>query len=202
VRARAEREPDLLRNGSGYVLYALMDAVVDRYFPVIDQLEEELDTLEQNIFANTTARANIQALYELKQRLMVVKHAVAPLLDGISNLAGTRVPLMCAGMREYFRDVADHLLRLNGMVDSIRDTLATATAVNVSMITLQEGEVMKRLAAYGALVAVPTLIAGIYGMNFQYMPELHWRHGYGVTLGLMAVIDGYLFYRLRKANWL
>jgi magnesium transporter len=88
------------------------------------------------------------------------------------------------------------------MVDSIRDTLATATAVNVSMITLQEGEVMKRLAAYGALVAVPTLIAGIYGMNFQYMPELHWRHGYGVTLGLMAVIDGYLFYRLRKANWL
>lgn len=202
VRARAEREPDLLRNGSGYVLYALMDAVVDRYFPVIDQLEEELETLEENIFGNTSARANIQELYRLKQRLMVVKHAVAPLLDGISNLSGTRVPLMCAGMREYFRDVADHLLRLNGMIDSIRDTLATATAVNVSMITLQEGEVMKRLAAYGALVAVPTLIAGIYGMNFQYMPELHWRHGYAATLGLMAIIDGYLFYKLRKEKWL
>jgi magnesium transporter len=202
VRTRSEREPELLRHGSGYVLYALMDAVVDRYFPVLEHLEDELEALEERIFANTSARANIEALYALKQRLMIVKHAVGPLLDGLGALSGTRVPVMCSGMQEYFRDIADHLQRLNQAIESVRDTVSTATAVNLSMITLQEGEVMKRLAAYGALVAVPTLIVGIYGMNFEFMPELRWRYGYAVTLALMAALDGYLFYRFRKEKWL
>lgn len=202
VRARAEREPELLRHGSGYVLYALMDAVVDRYFPILEKLESELETIEERIFADTSPRANIEALYALKQRLMIIKHAVGPLLEGVGNLSGARVPLMCSGMQEYFRDIYDHLQRLNQSIESVRDTVATATAVNLSMITLQESETVKRLAAYAALVAVPTLIAGIYGMNFDYMPELHWRFGYAVSLGLMAGIDGYLFYRLRKAKWL
>jgi magnesium transporter len=203
VRARCEREPELLRQGSGYVLYALMDAVVDRYFPILDRLEDELDAIEQHIFApEGSPRANIEALYELKQRLMIMKHAVAPLLEGVSNLSGGRVPSMCAGMREYFRDVSDHLQRLNQASDSIRDTIATAISVNLAMITLQENETMKRLAAYAALVAVPTMIAGIYGMNFQHMPELSWRYGYELALLVMAALDGYLFYRLRKAKWL
>ena len=203
VRARCEREPDLLRQGSGYVLYALMDAVVDRYFPILDLLEDELDVIEQRIFApQSSPRANIEALYELKQRLMIMKHAVAPLLEGLSNLSGARVPAMCAGIREYFRDVSDHLQRLNQTADSIRETVATAISVNLSMVTLQENETMKRLAAYAALVAVPTMIAGIYGMNFEHMPELTWRYGYGLTLLVMAALDGYLFYRLRKAKWL
>ena len=203
VRARCEREPELLRQGSGYVLYALMDSVVDRYFPILDQLENELDGIEQRIFApQTSPRANIEALYALKQRLMIMKHAVAPLLEGVSNLSGARVPAMCAGLREYFRDVADHLQRLNLTADSIRDTVATAISVNLSMVTLQENETMKRLAAYAALVAVPTMIAGIYGMNFEHMPELNWRYGYGLALLVMAALDGYLFYRLRKAKWL
>jgi magnesium transporter len=203
VRARCEREPELLRQGSGYVLYALMDAVVDRYFPILDSLEDELDAIEQHIFApEGSPRANIEALYELKQRLMIMKHAVAPLLEGVSNLSGGRVPSMCAGMREYFRDVSDHLRRLNQTADSIRDTIATAISVNLSMITLQESETMKRLAAYAALVAVPTMIAGIYGMNFQHMPELSWRYGYELALLVMTALDLYLFYRLRKAKWL
>jgi magnesium transporter len=202
IRARSEHEPQLLRHGPGYVLYALIDAVVDRYFPVLEHLEEELETLEEQIFANTSPRANIEALYDLKQRLMVIKHAVGPLLEGVGNLSGTRVPMMCAGMQEYFRDIADHLQRLNGSIESVRDTVATATAVNLSMITLQESEVMKRLAAYGALVTVPTLIVGIYGMNFEFMPELHWRYGYALALALMAAIDGYLFYKLRREKWL
>ncbi|HEU4616621.1 MAG TPA: magnesium/cobalt transporter CorA [Gammaproteobacteria bacterium] len=203
VRARCEREPELLRQGSGYVLYALMDAVVDRYFPILDRLENELDAIEQRIFApESSPRANIEALYELKQRLVVMKHAVAPLLEAVSNLAGARVPAICAGIREYFRDVSDHLQRLNQAADSIRDTIATAISVNLSMVTLQENETTKRLAAYGALVAVPTMIAGIYGMNFVHMPELGWRYGYAVTLLVMAALDGWLFYRLRKAKWL
>jgi len=203
VRARCEREPELLQQGSGYVLYALVDAVVDRYFPILDRLEDELEAIEQGLFApQGSPRTNIEALYELKQRLMTIKHAVAPLLEGVSNLSGGRVPSMCAGIREYFRDVSDHLHRLNQTTDSIRDTIATAISVNLSMITLQESETMKRLAAYAALVAVPTLIAGIYGMNFREMPELSWRWGYEVTLLVMAALDGYLFYRLRQAKWL
>lgn len=203
VRARCEREPELLRQGSGYVLYALMDAVVDRYFPVLDLLEKELDAIEQRIFApKSSPAANIEGLYELKQRLMIMKHAVAPLLESVSNLSGARVPAICDGIREYFRDVSDHLQRLNQTADSIRDTVATAISVNLSMVTLQESETMKRLAAYGALVAIPTMIAGIYGMNFRYMPELSWQYGYEVTLVVMAALDGYLFYRLRKAKWL
>jgi magnesium transporter len=203
VRARCEREPELLRLGSGFVLYALQDAVVDRYFPVLDLLEAELETVEERIFAaNGSPRANIEALYALKNRLMIVKHAVAPLLEGVSNLSGARVPALCTGLREYFRDIYDHLLRLNQTIETIRDSVATATSVNLSMISLQENETMKRLAAYAALIAVPTMVAGIYGMNFEHMPELGWKFGYAGALGVMAVIDIYLFYRLRKAKWL
>src|SRR5262249_40566033 len=159
--------------------------------------------IEQRIFApEGSPRSNIEALYALKERLMIMKHAVAPLLEGVSALTGGRVPSLCVGLREYFRDVADHLQRLNQTADSIRDTTATAISVNLSMITLQESETMKRLAAYAAFVAVPTLIAGIYGMNFHEMPELSWRYGYELILLVMAVLDGYLFYRLRKAKWL
>jgi magnesium transporter len=202
VRERCEREPDLLQIGSGYVLYALMDAVVDRYFPVLQDIETELDRIEELIFASKSVRENIEQLYALKQRLTCVKHAVAPLLDALTNLSGTRVPQACVGMREYFRDIGDHLQRLNQTVESTRDTIATAISVNLSMITLQENEVTKRLAAYAALIGVPTLIAGIYGMNFEYMPELHWRYGYAFAMGFMTFVDVVLFLQFRKAKWL
>jgi magnesium transporter len=203
VRARCESEPELLSQGSCYVLYALMDAVVDRYFPIIDQLEEQLEEIEKRIFTiDGNPRANIQALYELKQRFMTLKHAVAPLLEGVSNLSGARVPPRVAGLREYFRDIYDHLQRLNQIIESSRDTVTAATSVNLSMIAMQENETMKRLTAYAALVAIPTLIVGIYGMNFQYMPELHWRYGYPACMAVMAALDGYLFYLFRKSKWL
>ena len=202
VRARCEREPHLLQNGSGFVLYALMDAVVDRYFPVLDLLESELETLEGRMFAGTPARANIEAMYGLKQKLMVLKHAVGPLYEGVGKLYGGRVPQVCAGSQEYYRDVYDHLSRLNQSVDSLREMVTTALAVNLSLITLQENETTKRLAACAALVAVPTLIAGIYGMNFKQMPELNWAYGYPLALFVMAAIDTYLFTRFRKSGWL
>ncbi len=203
VRARCESEPELLSHGSCYVLYALMDAVVDRYFPIIDHLEEQLEEIEKRIFTTDgNPRANIQALYELKQRFMTLKHAVAPLLEGVSNLSGARVPARVVGLREYFRDIYDHLQRLNQIIESSRDTVTAATSVNLSMIAMQENETMKRLTAYAALVAIPTLIAGIYGMNFQDMPELHWRYGYPACMAVMAAIDGYLFYLFRKSKWL
>jgi magnesium transporter len=202
VRERSEDEPNLLQHGPGFVLYALMDAVVDRYFPVIDELESELERIEYHIFSEEAARDNIQALYELKQRLMTLKHATGPLHDATSKLFGGRVPQLCLGLHDYFSDVYDHLTRLNQSIDSLRDTVTTATSVNLSLITIQESEVTKRLAAYAGLVAVPTLIAGIYGMNFTHMPELNWVYGYPLSIGTMVGIDSYLFYRFRKAKWL
>jgi len=202
VRARCEREPELLRHGSGYIMYALMDAVVDRYFPILDAIETQLENIEDRIFAGTSPRANIESLYSIKQKLMTLKHAVAPMLEAVSKLFGGRVPHVCTGLGEYFRDVYDHLARLNQTIDAIREMVTTAISVNLSMITLQEQDVTKKLAACAALVAVPTMIAGIYGMNFDFMPELKWKWGYPVTLGVMTVIDIYLFFRFRKAKWL
>ena len=202
VRERCEREPDLLRNGAGFVLYALMDAVVDRYFPVIDAVEVELETIERQIFTKGAARVSIQQLYTLKQRAMVLKYAVAPLLEGASKLYGGRVPQVCAGSQEYFRDVVDHLSRINGSIDAIRDTIGTAIQVNLSMVTIEDGEVTKRLAAWASIFAVCTAFAGIWGMNFEQMPELKWRYGYVCALASIASACSYLYYRFRKAGWL
>ena len=202
VRARAEREPHLLKHGSAFVLYALIDTVVDRYFPVLERLEDELDQVERRIFEGTPARATIEALYALKQKLMMLRHATGPLQEYVGKLHGGRVPQVCENTQEYFRDIDDHLSRINQSIDSLRELVVMGTTVNLSLISLQEGETVKRLAAYAALVAVPTMIAGIYGMNFQHMPELKWTYGYPLALALMVVIDSYLFYRFRKEKWL
>jgi magnesium transporter len=202
VRARCETEPDLLKHGSGFVLYALMDSVVDRYFPVLDALSDEQERLEDEIFGAGLARRNIEALYALKRRLMTLKHVVAPLLEAVGKLYGGRVPAVCARSQDYFRDVYDHLGRMNQLIDGLRDMVQAAMSVSLSLIQLQENEITKRLAGYAALVAVPTLIAGIYGMNFKNIPELEWSLGYPIALGAMAAIDGWLFWRFRKAGWL
>ena len=202
VRHRSEQEPEMLRHGPAYVLYALMDAVVDRYFPVLDALTEEIDEIEERIFSGQSTRENIEALYGLKRKLMVLDRATGPLLEVAGKLHGGRVPPVCAGLDEYFRDVYDHLLRLKQSIDSLRDMVATVISVNLSLITMQETEITKRLAAYAALAAVPTMIAGIYGMNFQNMPELGWIWGYPFALALMAVIDAYLVYRFKQAKWM
>src|SRR6266436_3456733 len=202
VRARTEREPELLRNGSGYVLYALMDAVVDRFFPVLDAVETELESIEHQLFSAKDPRASIESLYYVKQKLTTLKHVTGPLLEYSGKLFGGRVPQVCSGLGEYFRDIYDHLVRLNQSIDTSRDTVTTAIQVNLAMITISENEVTKRLAAYAALVAVPTMVAGVYGMNFKNMPELDWVFGYPFAVGIMVAIDGFLFTRFRKAGWL
>ncbi len=202
VRARTEREPHLLKHGAAFVFYALIDTVVDRYFPVLEAVEDELEAVEARIFDGSPGRANIEALYAIKQKLVTLKHAVGPLHEAVGRLYGGRVPAICTYTQEYFRDVGDHLLRMNQSIDSLRDMVITALSVNLSMITIQENETVKRLAACAALVAVPTMIAGIYGMNFKHMPELSWIFGYPLAIGMMVAIDTYLFYRFRKAKWL
>jgi magnesium transporter len=202
VRTRAEREPHLLKHGPGYVFYTLADAIVDRYFPVIDTLESELEDIESQIFAQGAARQNIERLYALKSKLSTLRHAVAPLADAFGKLFGGRVPAIVEGTSDYFRDVHDHLLRVNAAIDTLRDTIATAIQVNLSMVTIEQSEITKRLAAWAAIFAVLTTMAGIWGMNFDYMPELKWRYGYFAVLALMALAAALLYRRFRRAGWL
>ncbi len=202
VRERCEREPEHLKQGAGFVLYALMDAVVDRYFPLLDAMETELEQIEGRIFERGAARWNIQRLYDLKGRAMELRHAVAPLLEVAGKLYGGRVPAVCVPSQEYFRDVHDHLARINAAIDGIRDTIGTAIQVNLSMVTIEESETTKRLAAWAAIFAVSTALAGIWGMNFEHMPELGWKYGYPLALGLIASAAGFVFWRFRRAGWL
>ena len=202
VRARAEREPHLLKHGSSFVFYALMDAVVDRYFPVIDAMESELEAIESEIFTPGTARANIQRLYALKHRVGTVRHAVVPLMEATGKLYGGRVPQVCARSQDYFRDVYDHLVRCTGTLETLRETIATAIQVNLSMVTIEEGETTKRLAAWAGIFAVATFFVGVWGMNFERMPELKWTYGYPFAIGLITVVCALLYWRFRKSGWL
>ncbi|PKO56904.1 MAG: magnesium and cobalt transport protein CorA [Betaproteobacteria bacterium HGW-Betaproteobacteria-21] len=202
VRARCEREPKMLAKGSGYVLYALMDAVVDRYFPLIEKLETDLEAMEERIFTKGAARTNIRRLYRLKRKVTVLKHAVMPLMEATGKLHSGRVPTVCANSRHYFRDVYDHLTRLNASLDSIRDTIGTAIQVNLSMVTIDQTEISKRLAAWAGIFAVATAFAGIWGMNFSHMPELEWEYGYLFGLGVIAATSGVLYWQFKKARWL
>ena len=202
VRARCEREPLLLRLGAGFVFYALMDAVVDRYFPLIDDLESELELIEQEIFERGAARGSIERLYALKRRTTVLRHAAGPLMEVAGKLHGGRVPEVCTGTQEYFRDVHDHLARIQNSIDTIRDTIGTAIQVNLSMVTIEESETTKRLAAWAAIFAVSTAMAGIWGMNFEHMPELKWAFGYPMALTAIFSAGAVLYWRFRRAGWL
>ena len=202
VRERCEREPNLLRQGSGFVLYALMDTVVDRYFPILDGMESELEAIESQIFIKGSARTNIKRLYDLKREVMVLKHAAAPLMEVAGKLTGNRGPSLCEHTRDYFRDVYDHLLRINASIDTMRETIGTAIQVNLSMVAIEENEVNKRLAAWGGIFAVATAFAGIWGMNFAHMPELDWQYGYPAALAVITTACLLLYRRFKRAGWL
>jgi magnesium transporter len=202
VRERCEREPELLRHGAGFVFYALMDAVVDRYFPLLDGLETELEAIEAQIFEPGAARLNIERLYALKRRATQLRHAVAPLLEVADKLHGGRVPAVCASTQDYFRDVNDHLARINAAIDAIRETIATAIQVNLSTVNIEQGDTTKRLAAWAAIFAVCTALVGVWGMNFEQMPELKWRYGYPAALAVIAAAAGVLYWRFRRSGWL
>jgi magnesium transporter len=202
VRERCEREPELLRQGAGFVLYAIMDAVVDRYFPLIDAIESDLEAVEAHIFDKGMARTNIERLYHLKGRMVALKHAVAPLMEAVGKLTSGRVPPVCANSRDYFRDVYDHLTRINAQLETVRDTIGTAIQVSLSSVAIEQSDVAKRLAAWAGIFAAATAFAGIWGMNFKAMPELQWEYGYPMALGIIVSVCALLFLRFRRMGWL
>jgi magnesium transporter len=202
VRAHCEATPQLLCKGPGFVLYALMDFIVDQYFPVVDALEDELERLEEHIFNEAVSRATTARIYKLKRSLLEVKRAVSPLVDVCNRLMRFDFELIPDDARPYFRDVYDHVIRVNEMVDTIRELLASALEANLSLISVAQNEVMKKLCGWVAIIAVPTMIAGIYGMNFEFMPELKSPLGYPLTVGTMLAACGFLFYRFKRSGWL
>jgi magnesium transporter len=202
VRDRCERDPKLLSTGSGYVLYALMDEVVDRYVPILEQLQADLESIEEHIFVPGAARHNLQRLYALKRKALVLEHAVGSMLQFAGKFHGERVPTVCRGLQPYYRDIGDHLARIQAALDAIRETIATAITVNLSLVTIEEGEVTKRLAAWAAIFAVATAFAGIWGMNFEHMPELKLTWGYPMALALIVSSGTYMWWRFRRAGWL
>ena len=202
VRARCESTPGLLRKGPGFVLYAIMDFVVDNYFPIVDTLEDELEQLEEEIFGGRFNEGTTERIYDLKRDLVALKRAVSPLVEVCNRLVRFDVGLIPEDTRLYFRDVYDHVIRINESIDNLRELLTTALEANLSLISVRQNEVMKQLAAWAAILAVPTMIAGIYGMNFEVMPELHWHYGYPLVLALTAGACGFVYSRFKRAGWL
>lgn len=202
VRNRCESTPHLLGKGQGFALYAVMDSIVDQYFPVVDALETELTGIEEKIFSEKPSRQTTEQIYELKRELLEVKRAVSPLIDICNRLMRFDIKLIAEETQAYFRDIYDHAIRINEMVDNARELLNTALDANFSLISISQSEVSKKMAGWAAIIAVPTLVAGFYGMNFQFMPELQWRYGYPfvVTLTISSCIIVYLFFR--RAGWL
>jgi magnesium transporter len=201
VRSRCETTPQLLSKGSGFVLYALMDFIVDQYFPIVDVLEDELEALEADIFGDALSRDTTQRIYRLKRRLLEVKRAVSPLVDVCNRLMRFDLALIPEDTRPYFRDIYDHVIRINEMVDIQRELLTTALEANLSLIAVAQNDVMKRLAGWAAIIAVPTMIAGVYGMNFEFMPELRWPLGYPLALGMMLGACGLLYVYFKRSGW-
>ncbi|HQQ63059.1 MAG TPA: magnesium/cobalt transporter CorA [Pseudomonadales bacterium] len=202
VRARCEALPAMLHKGSDFVLYALMDFIVDRYMPLIIEMEDKAQDIERQILEHLADRAMVTRVYELKRELLTLHSSVAPLVDICNRLVRYDSALIDEDMRPYFRDIHDHAMRLDESIDYVREMLSSALEANLMLASFQQNEVMKRLASYAAMLAVPTAIAGVYGMNFEFMPELHWSYGYEFALTIMIAGCGYLYYRFKKSGWL
>lgn len=202
ARARCESAPNLLQKGPGFVLYAIMDFVVDNYFPIVEALEDELAGVEDRIFKGGLRRKTTEQIYELKRDLMRLRRAVMPLTEISSQLMRYNAALIPDDVRPYFRDVYDHVMRINDASETMREMLTTALHVNLSLVTIGQNEVVKKLAGWGAILAVPTMVASLYGMNFEFMPELHWHYSYPVVVGMTVVACVGLYRRLKRAKWL
>jgi len=202
LRSRCEASPQLLAKGEGFVLHALMDFIVDQYFPVMDALEGELDELEDEIFSGKFVRSITARLYHLRRDLLSLKQAVTPLMEVSSRLARINSSLIPADTRPYFQDVHDHVMRIADLIDNLQQLSHIALEANLALISVSQNDDTKRLAAWAAILAVPTLIAGLYGMNFKVMPETEWSYGYPVAIATMLSICTFLYRWFRKVGWL
>jgi magnesium transporter len=202
LRQRCESTPHLLAKGPGYVLYALMDFVVDQYLPIVQQIEEEVEDLEDVIFGESANAEATQRVYHLKRNLLALRRTISPLVEVCNRLMRFDLPHIPEDTRLYFRDVYDHIVRLNETIDAQRELLTTALEAHLSIASHAQNEHMKRITAWAAMIAVPTMIAGIYGMNFRNMPELTWIYGYQASIAVMVGACAALYVGFKRSGWL
>ncbi len=202
ARRTCEHAPGLLANGPSYGLYGVLDFIVDNLLPIVRDFREELQQLEQDIFAETFKRSTVRRLYDMQRDLMTLRLAVAPLQDIISQLVRLHPNLIPDELRAYFRDVYDHVFRVNESIGAMREMLSAAISVNLSLVSFGQNEVMKKLAGWAAMLAAPTLLTSWYGMNFQHMPELGKPWAYPAMITVMALVVGGIYLGLKRAKWL
>jgi magnesium transporter len=201
VRKQMESRPDLLRLGPGAVLHGIVDRVVDDYVPVVAGLDDDIKEVEKDVFSPQVANP-AERIYFLKREVVEFHQAAAPLVEPLDQLARRRVPLIHDDLREYFRDVLDHLVRIGEQVAGFRDLLTSVLDANLTQVGVRQNEDMRKISAWVAIAAIPTMVAGIYGMNFQHMPELLWTFGYPMVIAGTAVVCLYLYFRFRRSGWL
>ncbi|HEU5211969.1 MAG TPA: magnesium/cobalt transporter CorA [Gaiellaceae bacterium] len=201
VRRQLESQPDILECGPSAVLYAIVDTVVDGYEPVVEALDASISGIERDVFSGSR-RNPTERIFARKRDVLELYGAIVPLLEPVEILARAGFPQINPKMKPYFRDVHDHLLREYGRVQQLREVLTSILTANLTQASIRQNEDVRKISAWAAIIAVPTLITGVYGMNFDHMPELGWSFGYPAALALMGSICGLLYWRFRKTGWL
>ena len=201
VRRGLERQPEMLRYGPSAVLHAILDRVVDAYAPIMVELATDIQQVEEEVFS---ARASnpVERIYKLKREVLKFNQATSGLVEPLELLARGRVPQGHPALKEYFRDVSDHVVRVVNQVEDFRDLLTSVLEANLTQVSVRQNEDMRKISAWVAIAAVPTMIAGIYGMNFDWMPALHVWYGYPVTLAAMVLCCAALYRAFRRSGWL
>lgn len=202
VRAACESAPHLLKKGQSFALYALMDFIVDQYFPVVNELEIELENIEDKIFKERPNRETTEQIYQLKRDLLEVRRAVSPLIDVCNRLMRFDYKFISEDTKPYFRDVYDHVIRINEVIENTRELLNTALEANFSLISISQNDVSKKFAGWAAIIALPTMVAGFYGMNFRFIPEAELQYGFHIVIALTILACGLLYYLLKRSGWL
>ena len=202
LRARLEHDPGLLASGPSAVLHAVADLVVDHYVEVADAIREDIDEVEGSVFSARRNRRDVERIYLLKREMLELKRAITPLSAPLRILAERPVSLVDEKVRQYFRDVEDHLSRVREQVEAYDELLTSILQASLAQLSVAENEDMRKITAWAAIIAVPTAIAGIYGMNFEHMPELRWRLGYPLALTIMAAVCTALYRGFKRNGWL
>ena len=202
LRQHLEAAPTHLKHGVDYILHAVLDFIVDGYFPIVEAIEDEVLAMERRALDAFLSRDEVSRIFNIRRELMRFRRTLVPMEEVASRLEHHDLPCIDPEVRLYFRDVRDHVRQVASLVEGLRDVLSSVFEVSTLLEQQRQGEITRRLAAWAAILAVPTAIAGIYGMNFQFMPELHWRYGYFLVVGAIAVICAFLYSRFRRSKWL
>jgi magnesium transporter len=202
VRERCEKNPQKLALGAGFGLYSILDDIVDHYALVLADLRQQFQSLESGMFQKKTGRLELEQTYELKRELMSLRDAASPIVDICNELMRFHEDMVPEELHVYLRDVQDHCKRVIKNVDNMREMLMSAMQVNLALVSIGQNDIVRKLAGWGAILAIPTVVFSLYGMNFRHMPELQWRYSYFTVIGVTVIGCGILYRKLKKSGWL